>query len=96
MTVVAITTDLMDRSRITGALDDVRVVRPGGDLSGATAVLVDLSLPDALEDAVASGARVIGYGSHVDDTVLTDARAKGAEALPRSVFFRRLGEGTLL
>ena len=96
MTVVAITKDLMDRSRITGALDDVRVVGPGGDLAGATVVLVDLGLPGALEAAVAGGARVIAYGGHVDESTLASARSAGAEAMPRSVFFRRLGEGTLL
>lgn len=94
--VVAITTDLMDRSKISGALGGVRVVRPGGDLSGADVVLVDLSLAGALEAATATGARVIAYGSHVDDEVLGAARSAGAEALPRSVFFRRLAEGSLL
>jgi hypothetical protein len=96
MTVVAITRDLMDRSKITGAIDDVRVVGPGGDLAGATVVLVDLGLPGALDAASASGARVIAYGSHVDEETLASARAAGAEAMPRSVFFRRLGEGTLV
>ena len=96
MTVVAITKDLMDRSKITGAIDYVRVVRPAGDLAGATVVIVDLGLPGALEVATASGARVIAYGSHVDEATLAAARSAGAEAMPRSVFFRRLGEGTLL
>ena len=95
-TIVAVTTDLLDRSKITGALPGVRVVRPGGDLSGADVVLVDLALAGALDGALASGARVIGYGSHVAEDVLASARADGAEALPRSVFFRRLSEGTLL
>jgi hypothetical protein len=95
-TVVAIATDLMDRSKISGALEEVRFVRPGGDLAGVDIVLVDLSLPGALDDAVGSGARVIAYGSHVADDVLAAARASGAEALPRSVFFRRLTDGTLL
>lgn len=96
MTVVAITRDLMDRSKISGALDDVRVVGPGGDLTGATVVIVDLGLPGALDAATASGARVIAYGSHVDERTLEAARSAGAEAIPRSVFFRRLGEGTLV
>ena len=95
-TVVAIATDLMDRSKISGALGDVRFVRPGGDLADAEVVIVDLALPGALDDAVRSGARVIAYGSHVAGDVLASARAAGAEALPRSVFFRRLADGTLL
>jgi hypothetical protein len=96
MKVVAVTTDLMDRSKITGALDSVRIVRPGADLAGADVVLVDLSLAGALQAAVASGARVVAYGSHVDDDALTAARAAGAEAMPRSVFFKRLASGSLL
>ena len=96
MTVVAITKDLMDRSKITGAIADVRVVGPAGDLAEATVVIVDLGLPGALEAATASGARVIAYGSHVEESTLAAARSAGAEAMPRSVFFRRLGEGTLL
>lgn len=96
MTVVAVTTDLMDRSKIRAALGSVEVTRPGADLTGATVVLVDLALVGVLEDAVACGARVIAYGSHVDEATLAAARATGAEALPRSVFFRRLREGTLL
>ena len=92
----AVTTDLMDRSKISGAIEGVRVVRPGGDLAGATVVLVDLSLDGALHDALATGARVIAYGSHVDEETLAAARAAGAEAMPRSVFFRRLADGTLL
>lgn len=94
--IVAVTTDLMDRSKITGALADVRVVRPGADLGDPDVVLVDLTLPGALDAAVATGARVLAYGSHVDEATLTMARDAGAEAMPRSVFFRRLAEGTLL
>ena len=95
-TVVAITGDLMDRSKITAAIAGVRVVRPGGDVGEADVVLVDLSLAGALDAATASGARVLAYGSHVDESTLSAARAAGAEAMPRSLFFRRLVEGTLL
>jgi hypothetical protein len=94
--VVAITTELMDRSKITGALPGVRVVRPGADIGAADVVLVDLALAGALEHAVGSGARVLAYGSHVDEATLAAARAAGAEAMPRSLFFRRLSDGTLL
>lgn len=93
--IVAITTDLMDRSRISGAIDGVRVVRPGGAIGSPDVVLVDLALSGALDEAIATGARVIAYGSHVDQDALHAAQAAGAEALPRSVFFRRLAEGSL-
>lgn len=95
MTIIAVSTDLMDRSKITAAFDDVRVARPGADLSGADVILVDLAL-DVLDDAVTTGARVLAYGSHVDDETLAAARARGAEAMPRSRFFRKLADGTLL
>lgn len=96
MTTYAITTDLMDGSKIRSAIDGVRIVRPGAELSGAHVALVDLGLAGALDAALASGARVLAYGSHVDDDTLTAAADAGAEAMPRSVFFRRLREGTLL
>lgn len=96
MTNYAITNDLMDGSKIRSAIDDVRIVRPGGDMEQADVVLVDLSLPGALDAAIGTGARVFAYGSHVDDESLAAASAAGAEAMPRSVFFRRLREGTLL
>lgn len=99
MTIIAVTTDLMDRSKITAAFDDVRVVGPGADLGGAEVILVDLALDvgsQVMDDAVATGARVLAYGSHVDDATLAAAREAGAEAMPRSRFFRRLADGTLL
>lgn len=94
--VVAVTTDLIDRSRISGAFPDARVVGPADELADADVVLVDTAVSGAVERAVATGARVIAYGSHVDEETLGAARALGAEAMPRSRFFRRLGEGTLL
>ena len=96
MTTYAITTDLMDGSKIRSAVDGVRIVRPGADLVDADVVLVDLGLPGALEAALTSGARVLAFGSHVDDDTLAAAADAGAEAMPRSLFFRRLREGTLL
>lgn len=94
--IVAITTDLMDRSKITSALEEVHVARPGADLGQPDVVLVDLALPGALDAALATGARVLAYGSHVDEETLRLARDAGAEAMPRSVFFRRLSERSLL
>ncbi len=96
MTVFSITTDLMDGSKIRSGIQGVQVVRPGAALDGATIVVVDLGLSGTLDAAIASGARVLAYGSHVDDDALTAAADAGAEAMPRSVFFRRLREGTLL
>ena len=97
MTVFAMTPDLMDRARIDEAILDVHHTTPGkigsmaadGDL-----VLVDLlRIGDAVALAVATGARVIGFAPHVEDELLARAAVAGCEALPRSVFFRRLAEG---
>ena len=96
MDVVAVTRDLMDRSRITAALDDVRVVADADDLGEPDVVLVDLAVDGAVQRAVATGATVVAYGSHVDEEALTAAADLGARSMPRSVFFRRLGEGTLI
>jgi hypothetical protein len=91
--IVAYVPDLMDRSKLTGA----RFVSRPSELigTGATTIVVDLSRPGVLDELpaiVATGARVIGFGSHVDGATLDAARAAGAEALPRSAFFARVGE----
>lgn len=97
MRVTAITKDLMDRSKIAAAAEDVTIVREAdADLGSPDVVLVDLHIPGAVEAALATGARVLGFGSHVDEQTLAAARRLGAEVLPRSVFFRRLSEGSLL
>ncbi len=97
MTVFALVPDLMDRARIDEAILDVHHATPGtigslaheGDL-----VLVDLRrIGDAVSLAVATGARVVGFAPHVEDDVLERATAAGCEALPRSLFFRRLVDG---
>ena len=53
-------------------------------------MIVDLTRPDALEAiaAVGPGRRTIAYGPHVATDVLAAATAAGAEAVPRSRFFR--------
>lgn len=95
MSVLAITADLMDRTRLTGAIPGLRVVATAADLGAPEVVLVDLRVAGALDAALATGARVLAYGSHVDEAALDAATAAGAEALPRSRFFRRLAEGSL-
>ena len=101
--VAAYTPDLMDRSKISAAVAGCRfVARPEAlvGLDGIDVVVVDLSkkgVLEALGDIVAGGARVVGYGSHVDHQLLAAAEAAGvAEVLPRSKFFTRLAAGELL
>ena len=91
MRIVAITTDLMDRSRISGAVDDVEFARDASTCAGADVVVVDLARNASQVAAVrtaAPDARVVAFGPHVDTDVLEQAIRDGADAvLPRSRFF---------
>jgi hypothetical protein len=96
--IVALVADLMDRSRIEAAVGaSVEFVRAVDELSGtdAAVVLVDLRVapdPGTIRRLVPT-ARIVAFGSHVDDEVLDAARAAGIDdVLPRSLFFRRLPE----
>lgn len=103
MILVAYVPDLMDRSKVAAAHPGATfVTRPADLLATATAtttsddvVVVDLAragVLDVLPALVATGARVIGFGAHVERTTLDAAAATGAEAMPRSQFFRSLGD----
>ena len=102
--VVALVPDLMDRSKLTAALGgDVELVatprhlgqRLAGDGPDPAIVVVDLGRRGAI-DAVAAiraatGARIVGFGPHVERDVLSAARQAGCdEVLARSVFFSTL------
>jgi DNA-binding NarL/FixJ family response regulator len=98
MTVVAYVPDLMDRSKVSAAGPPVSFVPTPAALVAAAVdadvVVVDLGRPgavDVLPAVVATGTRVVAFGSHVDRDVLDAARAAGCdEVLPRSAFFRDL------
>ena len=99
--VVAWVPDLMDRSRV-GAAGAVTFVASAEELAdaaaGADLVIVDLARPGAL-DAIAGlrGVRTVGFAPHVERDLLEAATAAGCdEVLPRSAFFRRLGDLGLL
>lgn len=99
MRIVACTIDLFDRSKVTAALPDAEHVGAAallpGVATGADLVIVDLAAAGAL-DAVAEieAGRIIGFAPHVDAELLAAAGAAGIEAMPRSRFFRLLGEGS--
>ncbi|MFT7645707.1 MAG: hypothetical protein ACI8Y4_000439 [Candidatus Poriferisodalaceae bacterium] len=83
--------DLMDRSRFGNRANLVKLA----DLSASTAdlVLVDLRPAEVLGSLPTGAGRVIGFAPHVDDELLAAASEAGCdEALPRSLFFRRLPE----
>lgn len=99
ITVVALTRDLMDRSRLDAvATASVSFARDPADLVAraihADAVVVDLTVPgviDVLADISGLGVRTIGYAPHVDTEVADEARAAGcAQVVTRSVLFARL------
>jgi DNA-binding NarL/FixJ family response regulator len=86
--IVALTTDLMDRSKLSAAIPGVQF----GSADGADVVIVDLgrgAQSVAALRAAHPAARIVCYGPHVDDVSADAARAAGADAvLPRSKFFR--------
>jgi hypothetical protein len=90
--VCALVGDLMDRSRISSAIEGVEFVRDPAACAGADVVIVDLarSGPEVAKvRAAAPAARLVVFGPHVDDAGADAARAAGADVvLPRSRFFR--------
>jgi hypothetical protein len=90
--IVAFVDDLMDRSRLSGAIPGVRFGRTVDDAGGADVVIIDLARYRDLVRAVRGthdAARIIGFGPHVDDEAMESAREDGADlAVPRSRFFR--------
>ena len=88
MVVVALTTDLMDRSKLSAAIPGVQF----GAATGAEVVIVDLARGTEQVGklrAAHPAARIVCYGPHVDDDAATAARTAGADVvLPRSKFFR--------
>jgi DNA-binding NarL/FixJ family response regulator len=86
--IVALVSDLMDRSRIGAALPGVVfALEPD-----ARVVIVDISRGTEQVTQVRAScprARIVCYGPHVDDDAMTAATAAGADVvLPRSRFFR--------
>ena len=90
MRVVAITTDLMDRSRISGAIDGVEFARDAAACAGADVVVIDLARSAALVApvrAAAPDARIVAFGPHVDTELLAagDPRRRRRRAPPLEV-----------
>jgi hypothetical protein len=93
--VVALASDLMDRSRLSTAIDGISFARSAAECRGDPApdvVIVDLARFGAaigeLRRAL-PGTRIVAFGPHVDEEAATDARGAGADLVwPRSRFFR--------
>jgi DNA-binding NarL/FixJ family response regulator len=90
--VCALVSDLMDRSKISAAVTEVTFVRTTDACADADVVIVDLArFGDQMSSlrAALPSARLICFGSHVDEASAEAARAAGADTvLPRSKFFR--------
>jgi len=90
--IVAFVDDLMDRSRLSAATPDVEFATEPSAATRADVVVVDLARHAAHVSAVraaAPEARIVAFGPHVDGTLLSGARADGADVvLHRSQFFR--------
>ena len=104
--VLALVPDLMDRSKLTAALGaDVELVATPGHLSqrltgdgpDPAIVVVDLGRRGTIDALpairAATGARIIGFGPHVERDLLSAARHAGCdEVLARSLFFSTLDQ----
>jgi hypothetical protein len=90
--VVALVSDLMDRSRLSVVVPGIELASDPDGIAGADVVVVDLNrYGAALADVRrrVPGAFLVAYGPHVDDAALMAARADGADrVLPRSRFFK--------
>ena len=97
---VAFAPDLLDRSRFNNVSDLIHVANPAqidsiAGLGPGDVVAVDLSREGALDAAsraVARGATVYGFASHVDAETMRAASAVGVHAMARSAFFGRVDE----
>jgi hypothetical protein len=90
--IVALVTDLMDRSRLGVALPGVEFAGDPGGCADAGVVIVDLAARGGVDlaavRAAAPRARIVAFGPHVDDAGLARGRSEGADlVLPRSRFF---------
>ena len=87
--IAAYVPNLMDRSRFASHVEMLQTL---DDLESVNAdlVLIDASNPEVLE-YLPAGPQIIAFASHVSVEILDLAKAAGcADALPRSVFFKRL------
>ena len=87
--IAAYVPNLMDRSRFAS---HVEMLQTFDDLESVNAdlVLIDVSNPEVLQ-YLPAGLQIIAFAPHVNAEILDQATAAGCvDALPRSVFFKRL------
>ena len=92
MRVVALISDLMDRSRLALEVSGIEFVTQSSAIGAADVIVVDLARYAAEVRSIrdsAPEARIVGFGPHVDDAVMARARSDGADlVIARSRFFR--------
>lgn len=100
--IVALVRDLMFASRVRGVAPEAVVTQEGSAVLEALGpetrlVIVELEaggaldlIPDVVDRAPES--RLVAFGPHVMEDLLSEARAAGAEVLPRGAFVKRLPE----
>ncbi|MDQ1520929.1 MAG: hypothetical protein QOI55_2002 [Actinomycetota bacterium] len=92
MDVVGFVDDLMDRSRVTGALPGIRFVKSADAAKDADLAIVDLARYGEVVRALRAQSttlRIVAFGPHVDEDAANRAQEDGADVvLPRSRFFR--------
>jgi hypothetical protein len=90
--VVAFVDDLMDRSRLNGAVPGTQFVTDPAAAADADVAIVDLARHAGVVRAVraqSATVRIVCFGPHIDADAAARANSDGADAvLPRSRFFR--------
>jgi hypothetical protein len=90
--VVALMSDLMDRSRVSAVVPGVEFTSDVAGCADADVVVIDLArhaADVATARANAPRARIFAFGPHVDGALLARATTDGADVvLPRSRFFQ--------
>jgi len=89
---IAFVDDLMDRSRICAAFPQIRFISDPRECSDARLVIVDITRHGIHIEEIRRllpHAHIVGFGPHVDEEIMKQARDRGVDiALPRSRFFR--------
>jgi hypothetical protein len=92
--VVALVTDMMDRSRIMAVVPTVEFAQTADACRDADVVVIDLArhaADVAPARAQSPSARIVAFGPHVDADAFAVALRDGADVvLPRSQFFRNI------
>ena len=92
--IAVFTKDLLFKSRIKMMTKEpiLFFTEPIKYPSDARLIIVDLSMPGAIDLIKSTHIKRIAYGPHMQTELLSQARGAGAEAMPRSAFVTRLPE----